>query len=269
MGKDYWHNLDPTWFNIGFISIRYYTVFFMAAIVGGYFLFRWQARRGDYPAHATRELLILSVPMTLIGARLGHCLFYQPEYYLRHPAKILLFWKGGLASHGALISMVVILILAARSFRRPALDVLDRFTFVGALGAALVRLGNFFNSEVVGRETAVPWGVRFVRYDAGSRLRHPSQLYEFVMGLVCLGILVVADRKWGGERRPVGGLSAVFLVAYFSARFLVEFTKEFQRSMGSSSLTLGQYLSIPPVLIGLWLLVRVFRERRRITGKST
>ena len=263
MGSGFRHNIDPRWFEIGGIGIRYYTVFFLAAFVGGYVLFRWQAARGGYPRGSVPRLLVFTVLGVLIGARLAHCLLYQPAYYLTHPRSILFLWRGGLASHGAFVAMLGVLALTARRYRRPVLDIFDRFTFPAAYGAALVRLGNFFNSEIVGRETDVPWGVRFVRYDAGSRLRHPSQLYECVVCLFCLGLLLWCDRTWGKEKRPLGGLSAVFLVVYFTARFFIEFTKAFQRPMGASLLTMGQYLSILPILVGVYLLVRVYARGRR------
>lgn len=262
MGNNYINNIDPLWFSIGFVGVRYYTALFIAAIIGGFFLFLWQAQRGGYSFRSVGVLLMLSVPTVLIGARLGHCLFYNPEYYLLHPHKIIIMWSGGLASHGALIAMVVVLLLFARQYHRPALDVLDRYTFTATWGAALVRLGNFFNSEIVGRETSVPWGVRFIRYDAGSKLRHPTQLYEFAMGIFCLILLVLLDRVLGKERRPIGVLSGVFLCAYFTGRFFIEFTKEFQRPMGSSLLTMGQYLSIPLVFLGSYLLVWTIRKNR-------
>lgn len=266
MGNDFINNIDPFWFRIGFVGIRYYTALFIAVIIGGFFLFLWQAKRGGYSFRSVCVLLLLSVPAVLIGARLGHCLFYSPEYYLLHPHEIIIIWRGGLASHGALVAMIIVLVLFARKYHRPALDVLDRYTFTATFGAALVRLGNYFNSEVVGRETSVSWGVRFIRYDAGSKLRHPTQIYEFAMGILCLVLLVVLDRFLGKERRPIGVLSGVFLCGYFTGRFFIEFTKEFQRPMGISLLTMGQYLSIPPVLVGIYLLVWGLRKNRRASS---
>jgi phosphatidylglycerol:prolipoprotein diacylglycerol transferase len=260
MGDDFRQSIDPLWFRFVFISMRYYTALFWTAIALGYALFRWQARRGTYPDGIERTMLLLGIPATVIGARLGHCLFYETAYYLRHPLEMLIFWRGGLASHGALVTLAITLSVVALVYHRSVIDLMDRFSFSAAVGIILVRLGNFLNSEIVGRETTVPWGVRFIRYDAGAQLRHPSQLYEMAIGLVCFGLLLWLDRKLGRERRPRGMLAGVFLMLYFGVRFFIEFTKAFQRSMGSSCLTMGQYLSILPAVIGLFLVVRAARR---------
>ena len=213
-------------------------------------------------------LVFLGIPGLVLGIRLGHCFFYAPQYYLTHPSEIFVFWKGGFASHGALIAMPLVLFFLAKRYGLLPLDIIDRFTFSSALGAALVRIGNFFNSEIVGRETTVPWGVRFFRFDAASKLRHPTQLYEAAVGLGVFFLLLIVDRKAGRERRPTGLLTGVFLFVYFSIRFLVEFTKEYQRPpTGESPLTLGQILSIAPILLGLFILVRLFFVGRRATRR--
>jgi phosphatidylglycerol---prolipoprotein diacylglyceryl transferase len=268
MGDDFILKTSPLWFRIDFISVRYYTALFFAAIVLGYLLWRWQMRRAGYPAKAIRMLALLGIPALIIGARLGHCFFYAPQYYLANPSKILFVWQGGLASHGALIAMPLVLFLLARRHHLPVMDVMDRFTFSSALGAALVRVGNFFNSEIVGRETTVPWGVRFLRFDAASKLRHPTQLYEAAVGIAVFVILLIADRKAGKEKRPDGLLTGLFLTLYFSARFLVEFTKEYQRPpTGESPLTIGQVLSIGPILLGVVILARIAWVGRRATRR--
>ena len=130
------------------------------------------------------------------------------------------------------------------------------------MGAIAVRLGNFFNSEIVGRQTDLPWAVIFPLYDCGSPTvcatavpRHPSQLYEAALGTVILLVLYFADRWAGRENRPRGLLTALFLILYFIARFSVEFVKEYQALKNTSALTMGQYLSILPVLAGIALLI--------------
>lgn len=254
-------NIDPLAFRIGPIGFRYYTLFFLGALILGYLLWRWQSRRGGYSRGDTRWFAFLAIVSMTIGSRLGHCLFYYPAYFLDHPLEILALWSGGLSSHGAAAFLALALFLAARWRKRSPLDVFDRFTFPIAVVAALVRLGNFMNSEVVGRETALSWGVRFQRFDGGMRLRHPSQIYEFGIGLLVLGILIVIDRWEGRERRRPGMLSAVLLCSYFFLRFVVEFFKEFQTLPASSMLTLGHYLSVPPLVVGVVLLLRVLRRK--------
>jgi prolipoprotein diacylglyceryl transferase len=191
-------------------------------------------------------------------------IFYDPKMLIQDPLEVLKFWRGGLASHGALVGIVTALILYARHQKRPALEFMDRFAFSAAVGAAGIRLGNFFNSEIVGRVTNLPWAVTFQRYDADNGLpptpRHPSQLYEFAIGLAVLGILILVDRRAGREKRPMGLMTGVFLTAYFIGRFSVEFVKAPQGIDNHWPLTMGQILSIPGLLAGLMLLIWVARH---------
>jgi prolipoprotein diacylglyceryl transferase len=182
-------------------------------------------------------------------------LFYDLDHALEDPLWVFEIWTGGLASHGAVVGLIVAMWLFTKNRGVPFLEGADRFSFSAALGATLVRLGNFFNSEIVGRK--VPdqsWGVRFPRYDhtlAEAPLRYPTQLYEVALGLLVLGILYAVDRAKGQEKRPRGLLISVFFLVYFTGRFLVEFYKEFQTLPESSTLTMGQYLSMPGIVIGL------------------
>ena len=231
----------------------------------GFIIWKKQALRGGISEEVADKYLLWGVVGVLAGARLGHCFFYEPERYLSDPITILYFWKGGLASHGATIGVIVSLILFARRNKLRVLETLDRFTMSSAVGAAAVRLGNFFNSEIVGRKTDVAWGVIFPIHDCHTRElcaaavpRHPSQLYEFTFGLFVLLVLYLADRAAGKERRPLGMMTGIFLSLYFLGRFLVEFVKEYQVDRlieKSSFLTMGQYLSILPFAVGVSILV--------------
>jgi phosphatidylglycerol:prolipoprotein diacylglycerol transferase len=247
-------DLSPTLVHLGPLQIRYYGIIFALTIYLGYLLWRHQMTRGGYPADLADRFLIWGVVAVVAGARLGHCLFYEPEYYLKNPLQILYVWKGGLASHGATAGLLITLILFSLKHKLKIMDILDRFSMSAALGSAMIRLGNFFNSEIVGRPTDLPWGVRFIRYDGGRVPRHPSQIYEFLMGLSVLLVLYIVDRKAGKENRPTGLMAGVFLTLYFSFRFLVEFVKEYQVE-NPSFLTMGQYLSIPFIALGIGVLV--------------
>ncbi|MCP4606623.1 MAG: prolipoprotein diacylglyceryl transferase [Proteobacteria bacterium] len=254
-------NIDPTIFTLGPLQLRYYGIIFASMLYIGFIIWRRQMLRAGYSLDATERFLVWGVIAVLVGSRLGHCLFYEPVRFLKDPITILYVWKGGLASHGATAGLVVALILFALKYKIPIIEVLDRLSMSSAVGAAAVRLGNFFNSEIVGRPTDLPWAVRFPLYDCrGGRLcdaavpRHPSQLYEFAFGLFVLLVLYLADRFAGREKRPRGLLAGLFLTVYFSGRFTVEFVKEYQ-TLEESFLTMGQYLSIIPVLCGIGLLV--------------
>lgn len=257
-------DLDPVIMHLGPLQLRYYGLIFATMLYIGFIIWRKQMLRAGYSIELAERFLIWGVLAVLIGARLGHCLFYEPERYLSDPITILYFWQGGLASHGATIGLVVAMFLYCKKYNLRYLEVLDRMAMPSAVGAAAVRLGNFFNSEIVGRSTDVPWAINFVRYDAmmgePATCRHPSQLYEFFMGLFVLLALFLADRFAGKEKRPLGLLASLFLILYFAGRFTVEYFKEFQ-TLEQSTLTMGQYLSILPFTAGLILLGWVVAKR--------
>lgn len=237
------------------IGLRYYSLLFVGVFLGGYALLNWQITRGGGDEETAGDFIVYGVLGVLIGARLGHVLFYDLDHALEDPLWVFEIWTGGLASHGAVIGLIVAMWLFTKNRRIPFLEGADRFAFSAALGATLVRLGNFFNSEIVGKK--VPdqsWGVRFPRYDhtlAEPPLRYPTQLYEVALGLFVMAVLFAVDRAKGQEKRPRGLLISTFFLVYFTGRFLVEFYKEFQSAAESGPLTMGQYLSMPGIVIGI------------------
>jgi phosphatidylglycerol:prolipoprotein diacylglycerol transferase len=254
-------DFDPTILVFGPFEVRYYGVIFAGVLVIGYYLWRWQMRKAGFD-----EALIIIFPyyagiLGIIGARLGHCFFYEPAYFIANPVSIMKIWRGGLSSHGAAVGILTAIFLYSHRKKIPWHFVLDSNAFVCALMATLVRIGNFMNSEIVGRVTDLPWCVHFMRFrDEGTYCRHPSQLYEASFGLAILLGLILLDRKLG-KRRPPALLSGLFLVSYFLCRFLVEFVKEYQVVPADSPLTMGQYLSIPFFSIGVYLLIYAWRRR--------
>lgn len=254
-------DLDPVLFDLGPVQIRYYGVVFACTLLIAFLFWSWQMRRAGHRKEIADSILVYGIIGTIAGARLGHCLFYEWNVYGQDLTRILYFWEGGLSSHGATIGILLALVVFAIRWKLPYLEMTDRFTFSAAIGAAGIRLGNFLNSEIVGRATDVPWAVRFARYDGGAVARHPSQLYEFAMGLLVLGALLLADRLAGGEKRPTGLLTGVFFTLYFLLRFTVEFVKEYQSPVEDAAhqgLTLGQMLSVLPCFFGIALIVRAF-----------
>lgn len=260
-------NLDPILFYLPGLGwpVRYYGLIFGLVLMGGFSLFRWQIRRGRGSEDEAFGFILPGALGVVLGARLGHVLFYNFDKFLRDPLWLFRIWEGGLASHGATVGLILALWYHARHWRRPFWDTCDRFSFSAALGAALVRLGNFFNSEIVGRITDGPFGVRFPLYDGlPAELtppRYPSQLAEFGLGLIVLGVLFWLDRRLGGEKRPRGALSAAFLIVYFSGRFLVEFIKERHGAIDVFLLSRGQLLSLPALALGLALAWHVLQNR--------
>jgi len=248
-------DVDPVLLQLGALTIRYYGVIFGMVFIGGHYILRWQIMRGGGTDDDARDFVVIGVVAVLVGSRLGHVIFYEPGRALRDPLWIFMIWKGGLASHGATIGLILGMFHYASRKGQTWLECSDRFSFAAALGATLVRAGNFVNSEIVGRVTDGTWGVRFPRYDhdaVQAPLRHPSQLYEVGLGLAVLGSLWVIDRAAGREERPRGLLVASFCALYFTGRFFVEWFKEYQTLSQSFPLTMGQCLSIPAALAGWW-----------------
>lgn len=248
------------------IGIRWYSLLFVGVFLGGYALLNWQIRRGGGPEEAAGDFIVYGVLGVLVGARLGHVIFYDLDKAIADPFWVFQIWTGGLASHGAAMGLIVAMWLFTKRRGVAFLEGADRFAFSAALGATLVRLGNFLNSEIVGREVpGQSWGVRFPRYDVSALeppLRYPSQLFEVALGLLVMGGLFLADRWLGKEKRPRGALIAVFFVLYFIGRFVVEFFKEYQTDLDATSpLTMGQYLSIPGFLLGVIGLVWALKRK--------
>jgi prolipoprotein diacylglyceryl transferase len=214
------------------------------------------------------NLLLVMMVSTIVGARLGHFLFYDPAFYLSHPFEILKVWKGGLASHGGLLGILIGLWIYSRKRpSQPYLWLLDRIAVPTALAGSFIRIGNFFNSEIIGEPTSLPWAIVFDRVDPFPR--HPAQLYESVCYLVIFGILwrVYWRRR---QETPRGLLLGLFLVLVFSARFLIEFVKVHQAAYGMGfPLSVGQLLSIPAVVAGVLLLIRAARADPREGDPST
>ena len=198
-------NVDPEIFSIGKLSIRWYGLLFASAFLSGYLVFTRFLRTERLTSEMLDQLLIYVAVGTVIGARLGHCLFYEPDYFLKNPIEILKIWKGGLASHGAAIGILLALWLYIRKYKLSFLWIMDRIVIVVALGGAVIRLGNLFNSEIYGLPTDLPWGFEFVRdklYDSatGELLptipRHPTQLYEALSYILIFVILFIFYRKY-------------------------------------------------------------------------
>jgi len=246
----------------GPFEIRYYSLVFVLVFLGGYLLLNWQVRRGGGDKDDAADFIIYGVLGVLIGARLGHVLFYDLEKAINDPWWIFAIWTGGLASHGAVIGLIYAMYRFTKSRDVPFLEGSDRFAFSAALGATLVRIGNFFNSEIVGRRTDQSWGVRFPRFDKGgdAPLRYPTQLYEAAIGIFVLICLFIFDRALGKEKRPRGAMISLFFALYFPLRFTVEFWKEHQVYQ-EATLDMGHYLSIPGALLGFYGLYYSFKHR--------
>jgi prolipoprotein diacylglyceryl transferase len=241
-------------FTLGQRQLRWYALLFVGGLLGGYAIAvaTFLRERVDI-AYANVLLVFVSIG-AVVGARLGEVFFYEWPYFRAHPAEIFQIWLGGLASHGAVIGIALMLWLYARAVvGKPFLWVLDRAVPGIALAAACVRFGNLMNSEILGKPTAVAWGFVFQRVDAVPR--HPVQLYEGIAYVVLCLVLLVASFKYP---LPQGCLSGLFLVGMFVPRWFLEFTKDSAHI--AAGMNTGQILSVPLVVIGVWMLV-VCRSR--------
>lgn len=257
-------NIDPEIFRIGGFSLRYYSLFFVVAFLLGYRIINKIYKEEELQADLVNKLVIYVIAGTIIGARLGHTLFYEFSYYKHHLLEIVLpfrFNNGrfeltgyqGLASHGGAIGILVAVWLYSRKNKLSMLWVLDRLVIVVALGGFFIRLGNFFNSEILGSATDLPWAVIFTRVDLIPR--HPAQFYEAFAYLLIFQILFFKQKT----SRPLkaGWLFGLFLVLTFSARFLIEFLKEDQEAFEKMlPINMGQLLSLPFIVLGIYFLMR-------------
>jgi len=261
-------NIDPAAFSLGPLEVRYYGLLIACALVAGYYLWNWQMRKAGYDPDQVITFPFYIVILAVAGARLGHCFFYEPAYYLAHPLSIIKVWQGGLSSHGAAIGFLAAIFLYSHIKKIPLCLVSDGTSFAAALIATTVRIGNFMNSEIVGRITDLPWCVHFIRFhDGGKYCRHPSQLYEACFGLLIFIGLLLLERRLG-KRRPPALLTGIFMATYFSCRFIVEYVKEYQVLSPPSPLTMGQYLSIPFFLIGVYVVIYAWKHRHQTASPA-
>lgn len=251
----------PTLDSFGPIQPRWYGLMFAMAFISGYTIAFKLFMDAGKPQEELDRLLIYVLIATIVGARLGHVFFYEAEFYLRNIHLIPQVWTGGLASHGAAIGIIIAMYLyAKRTAGATFWWVADRVVPGVAIGGMFIRIGNFFNSEILGMPTEVPWAIVFERIDMLPR--HPSMLYESV-----LCVIVLASLGWiyfrYNKKPPEGSLFGAFLVILFSGRFLIEFTKETLADfMQDSVFDMGQLLSIPFVLFGAWLLWKKVNWKR-------
>ena len=257
-------NVDPEIFSIGSLTIRWYGILFALGFVFGYFILQKMFNREGVPIKELDALTTYMIVGTIIGARLGHCLFYEPDFYLSHPLKILYIWEGGLASHGAGIGITCSILIFSVLYKRPFLWVMDRIVIVTALAGCLIRFGNLMNSEIFGHVTALPWGFLFLRAANPTEAldpRHPTQIYEALSYLLIFFYLIWYYYKKEGKP-PLGFLFGMFLILVFGVRVLIEFVKEPQVGFEATMmLNMGQLLSIPFILAGLYFVTRA-RLRR-------
>jgi phosphatidylglycerol:prolipoprotein diacylglycerol transferase len=256
-------DIDPDIFTLPIINhpIRWYGLFFALAFLISqqimYFIYKKECRTSE----EIDTLTIYMVVATIVGARLGHVLFYNPIYYFENPHEIFMTWEGGLASHGGVIGILIAIYLFARKTKISYLWVLDRISIVAALTFCMIRIGNIMNSEMIGIPTSLPWGFIFTNQD--NLPRHPAQLYEAIHYFIWFIILFSVWHRQK-DRIKNGLLFSWSLVVLFSLRFVDEFFKINQEVFEDRLiLNMGQILSIPFILTGIMLLLFNNSKKRK------
>ncbi|OGA65254.1 MAG: prolipoprotein diacylglyceryl transferase [Betaproteobacteria bacterium RIFCSPLOWO2_12_FULL_65_14] len=244
-------DIDRVIVRIGPVALRWYSLLFALGFLVGYFIVKRIFEKEGRDARIVDSLLVYLVVATIVGARLGQVFFYEPVEYLTHPLEILKVWEGGLASHGGFAAVLIALVLFCRKHRDISFFWLgDRLSIPIMLAAGFIRIGNLFNSEIIGRTTSVAWAVVFEQVDALPR--HPTQIYESLGYFAASFILYVWYRARAGKPRE-GRLLGMAMILGFGWRFVVEFFKENQEAFESAlPLNMGQVLSIPFIVIGLF-----------------
>jgi phosphatidylglycerol---prolipoprotein diacylglyceryl transferase len=236
-------------------NLRWFTLFWCFELALGYWLLARQIRRGGGDDEDAADLAVHVWLGLVVGARIGEVLFYHWQLALSDPAWILRLATGGISSHGAVIGSGLAVLLYTNRRSLAFLDVTDRLAFSFGAAAIIHRVANLFNSEIVGKPTDGRWGLRLPHYDGeNAPFRHPTQLYEALLGALVVCCLWAADRHWGGERRPRGIITGLALTTYFTFRILVELLKEPQANETFGGvLNMGQLLSLPLLGAGLLL----------------
>ncbi|WP_428230893.1 prolipoprotein diacylglyceryl transferase [Flavobacterium sp.] len=258
-------NVDPVIFMItDSFPLKYYGALFACGLLLGYYIVRSIYKKEHLSLDNLDSLLVYVIVGTILGARLGHCFFYEPSYFLQHPIEILLpiqkiagVYKfvgyQGLASHGGSIGVLIAMILYCRKYKVKFLWILDKMAIGVPVTGAFIRFGNFMNSEIYGKPTNGNWGVVFQREDMIPR--HPTQLYE-AFAYLLIFIIVLYLYKSETIKKADGFIFGSFLTLMFVARFIIEFFKENQEAFENDMIiNMGQILSIPFILIGLALII--------------
>jgi prolipoprotein diacylglyceryl transferase len=253
-------NVSPEIFALGPIHVRWYGLLFAIGFLFGYNHGEKMFKHEGIDLKWLESLFIYLIVATIIGARLGHVIFYGWDYYSQHPIEILYVWQGGLASHGGVLGIIIAMIIwSMKVSKRNLLWVLDRVVVPSVFVGALIRLGNLMNSEIYGMPTTLPWGFIFER-NHETIAKHPTQIYESLSYLFTFGVLLYM--YWKTKAKDYQGLLVgVFFIFVFGTRFLIEFIKEVQEPFEKGmSLDMGQWLSIPFILTGIILIFLAIRK---------
>lgn len=261
-------DVDPAMFSINGFEVRYYGLMWVVALLLGERIMTHFASREGFSPKIIETGFIWIVLGAILGARIGHCLFYEFDYYSQNPiAMFTEIRNGGMASHGAAIGMLLGMWITSIKHKMPYVWWLDRLMIPVAIGGAFVRFGNLLNSEIVGSETTMPWGFKFMRLHENMGLpeemvvaQHPTQLYEALCYLLTFGLLMWLYYKKDIARRKAGVMFGVGVIGIFLSRFFIELVKLNQEDFEAGMwLNMGQLLSIPFIALGIWCVWKAMR----------
>ena len=257
-------DVKPEIFTIGSFSVRWYGLLFALGFLLGYYIVEKMFKKDGIKIEWLDKLFLYTMIATVVGARLGHVFFYGWEFYSQNPVEIIKVWRGGLASHGAAIGIIAALWFYSKKVsKKSILWILDYVVIPVALAGCFIRLGNLMNSEILGVKTSVSWAFEFVNasIEDPNEPRHPAQLYEAICYLISFGVLMYMYWKTDAKQRS-GMIFGAFLVLIFTARFFIEFIKENQETFEEGmTLNMGQWLSIPFVLLGAYFVVTNLKKK--------
>lgn len=271
-------DINPEIVNIFGLSIRYYSLLFVGGLLLSIYVLSHIYKKENIPQEYLEKLSIYSMIGILAGARIGHCLFYEPSYYLSHPLEIILPIQSkpeggyqfigyqGLASHGGVIGLITALIIYSYKTKQSLIRTIDLIAIAAPLGGCFIRLANLMNSEIIGLPSTKPWAFIFVRVD--TLPRHPAQLYEALSYLLIFVVLIIL---WKTRKKKFqnGLFSGLALILSFIARFLIEFLKEKQVAFEENmTFDMGQILSIPYILAGIALIISGLVKTKRLHDRQ-
>jgi phosphatidylglycerol:prolipoprotein diacylglycerol transferase len=257
-------NFDPVAIHLGPLAVRWYGLMYLVGFGAAFWLGRRriaQSLAGRVNHAVLDDLLFYGVLGVVLGGRLGYVLFYKPTYYFSNLLEIPAVWRGGMSFHGGFLGVLLAVWWVARKHKLRWLEVTDFLAPLSPLAFAAGRLGNFINGELFGRVTTVPWGMVF--QSGGPLPRHPSQLYQFSLEGVLLFVILWV---YSARPKPVGAVSAVFLIGYGAFRFIAEFFREPDDFLGllALNLSMGQWLSLPMLVAGIATLIWAWRRPQKV-----
>jgi phosphatidylglycerol---prolipoprotein diacylglyceryl transferase len=271
-------NPDPEIINIFGISIRYYGLLFVTGLILCIYILGWIYKRENLPSENLEKLSLYGMIGILAGARLGHCLFYEPSYYLSHPLEMILpitfppdggikfLGYQGLASHGGVLGLLIALYFYSRKTKHSMIDTIDLIGVVSGVSFGFIRLGNFMNSEIIGIPTTKPWGVIFERVD--DLPRHPTQLYEAISYFIIFTFMMILYKEMR-DRLKNGFFFGLASVLFFTARIMIEFVKENQVGFENKlTFNMGQLLSLPYIVVGIGFIIYGLRKTKKLSAQQ-